>query len=334
MPNLNNIWNDFFNLMSEYNCCLLKNLNENDDKDIYVAKICNPDLINNFAKNQQTENTDTIYIDPNNKLFMAYIPKTSKIFTNLFCCNITMEQIHSKFSNYGLAIEGCFNIEPISMLPTFYRGNEFDTEYLLTVNGKTGRNKSKSNSKSFLVIDNHNIIKIMDDLELKNYKPVGVNVQYIEGLRLYNNKIPFMSFASMKDLKTKDISNIPENVNGSNVIIDYQQLKIKINDKSFDFSEIGKRIQFNNNQLFNTNNGLFVFAIDENDNIFLIYHQHIDIFNMMLLLQLFNCKDAIVLCNSSDANIIWKENGQNIYNKTDFLGNPKKIISNVITFSG
>jgi hypothetical protein len=328
--NKNKIWKNLFELIMQNDSCTLKNLNSIDSgKEIYAMKICKTDIIDKLLELQiDNQNIVKPYIDPIGKLIMILIPQSSKFFINLFCCKITMEKIYNKFAKYGLAIEGCFNIEPITMIPTFYQGYEYGTKNMLNMKGENMHTK-----RSFLVIDNHNIIKIINDDELKLYEPKGVNVQYIEGFRLYENTKPFMDSSTMKNVKVK-INGSQNNINGSNVTIDYNKLKIKINDSYYDFNKIGSDVNFVYDTMFNMNEGLFVFAIDMSNNIFMMYHKHIDYYNIMLLLNMFGCKDAILLCNSPNVNIIWKENGYNTYNKTDFVGNPKKILSNVITFSG
>jgi hypothetical protein len=246
------------------------NLSLDSQKEIMVAKICNQDLNNVLG-------TKSLIIDTNHQLFMAFIPATSKIFVNLFCCNITMEDIHKKFTNFGLAIEGCFNIEKISNLPNFYRGYNFlDDNYILTMQGV-----KQSLPKAYLVVDNHRIQKIVSEAELSTYKPIGVNVQYIEGLSLYENGRPQKSLTSL--------------------------------DKKL--------------------LGCLVLAIDKSNNIIIFYHNQLDISNVFQILNAFDCQNAILLCASANAHLIWKRDGQNTYNQSDFIGNPVETVSNVMTFS-
>jgi len=275
--NLNPIWDHFFEfILQNNNCCQLKNLNTDaENKDIYVVKVCNSETINEYSKIVNNDKMDIANMGGQGKFFMAIIPSSSKIFINLFCCGFTMEKIYSKFSKFGLAIEGCFNIEPITLLPYFYQGHEFGTDNIITTNSSV-----TMENLGFLVIDNHRITKIMDSLELRAYAPIGINVQYVAGERLYEKGRPF------------------ENINSGT-----------IKEKNL------------------------IFAIDNDDNIFIVYVEQIDLYNLLLLLQMFGCRDAILLCGSDNINIIWKESGYNIYNKTDFIGNPSDSISNVITFS-
>lgn len=235
-----------------------------------------------------------------------------------------MENIYNKFVDYGLAMEGCFNIEAITLLPNFYQGREFASDNIITTSGK------KINlTPSYLVIDNHSSLSILNEQELKQYKPLGVNIQYMEGYRLYEKGKPSLNLSQMKNI----ILDNGEIVPGKNVIIDYNDLKIKANNVYYNFSDIGSKLMFQNEQLFDTNDGFLVIAIDHNNNIIIVYHPHIDYFNIILLLKIFNSKEAIIICRSSDAHIIWKENRHNTYNKSDFIGNPSNILSNIITFS-
>jgi hypothetical protein len=325
---------------------MVKNLSHDETKQILVTNICKSAIVNDFAKNYHSKNiTNALYLDPDSKLFLSIIPNNSKIFIGLFCCNINMEKIHSKFGDYGLALEGCFNIEPITMLPSFYQGYDYlSVTNNITSTFKNGNAKDLNilNMKSpiipkeqaFLVIDNHSIISITDAIGLKAYQPKGVNVQYVEGKFLFKNGKPFVDFNMIKNIKIINDNGTEIIVDGSNVTIDYYSLKIKVNNVFYDFSDIGQKINFVNSDFFNLDNGLLIFGIDKKNNIFVVYHKYIDFYNILLLLELFDSRDAILLCNSTSANIIWKERGFNMYNKTDFIGNPKKMLSNVITFSG
>lgn len=322
------IWRDFFEYLAGYGeCCQLKKLNSGTDQEIWVTQICHPDIINNFAATHPRTIPDTIFIDPRNKLFIGYIPSGSKISISLFCCKISMEDICSKISDYGLAISGCFNINPITLLPSFFRGNEFGTDNDITTNNATVA------PYAYLVIDDHHIIQIMTGPEIANYKPEGVNVQYVEGLCMYRNGQPFVSFDTIKNVWTHGINDLPVEVDGTNTIMDYANRQIIINGKKIDFGEIDHRIKFANDAFFDMNNGLLVLATDRGRNIFILYHPHIDFFNMLLLLNMFGCQDAILLCNS-DANMIWRQSGYNTYNRSDFIGNPLKKVSNIIVFAG
>ena len=324
MTNYQIFWNDIGSK-------IFKNLNTSTGKEIYVAKICNATLINDFYKRKQAEKKlveDTLYLDPNTKFFMAFIPQSTSLLINLFCCKTTMADVHNRLSSHGLALEGCFTIEPQTMLPAgMYAGYNIHTNKLFK-----SKMPSENRDPSYLVIDNHKLLRIMSHKEFMAYQPTSIALQYLQGYRLFQNGKPFIPLDTMKNIST-NIPGLPNNIPGSNVVIDYENLKLKIRNREVNFSEIGSKVKFVYSSLFDMNNGLLVVSTDSNNNIMIIYHPKIDYFNMMLLLSIIGCKDAILVCNAPNANIMWKETGLNRYNKTDFMGNPAQIISNVITFS-
>lgn len=344
-----NIWNNFNsyvnNLCSnspeqKHNCSIIKNLNPGDpSKEIYICVFCNNNIINTFMK---SVGKDTIYFDPSSRFFMAYIPSSSKYLVETFCCNITMQNIHNKFANFGLAIQGNYDINAISgsgFVSGFGSGSESGS-------GSQYKNNSEINfktNKSYLVINNHKTVKIIPEKELNNYYPHGINIQCIEGWRIYDKGEPFISFSDIKEFTTDNSkpSDYPSSnpIDYSQVIIDYDKLKIftnKINNSknSYDFSDIETKIKFKNPEVYDMNYGLLILCITIAGDIMIFYHKKTDIYTLLVMLKNFDCYDAIVLCNTPDANIIWKENGHNIFNKSDFIGNPNKNVYNVITFSG
>jgi Cu/Ag efflux protein CusF len=184
-----------------------------------------------------------------------------------------MIEIYDKLSTHGIILEGNFNINPLTKIPNnYYAGKSIDGTNLI-------QGVSPIPTASYLVIDNHHLIKIMTGSELTSYKSIGANVQCIEGERLMTN---------------------------------------------------GEYVQFDEDK---NNTGMIVIAIDENKNTLIIYHQSINKYNMISLLLFFKIKDAIVICETDNSHIIWKECGIDYYNKTDFIGNANEIVSNVLTFS-
>ena len=330
------MWNIFAQYLKlNYKCCLLKELNSEPNKQIFVAKICNIKSINIFYKTYQSKQNlvDTLYLDPNTKFVIMAIPKSTKFLVNLFCCNLSMENIYSRLSTHGIAIEGCFKIQSKTNIPKGeYSG--FDPQ---TKKSFIKKNKIIDNYASYLVIDNYQIIKILDENELSTYKTTGINTQYVQGRKLFENSQPIIPINQMKNVIIENIPDLPKGkISGENVIIDYSNLKLKLKinniETEIDFNKIGSEIKFEYEQFFILKS-ILVIAIDINSNILMFYHPKIDYFNMALLLQLFNIKDAIAICFSPNAHIIWKEAGLNTYNKTDFIGNTTDNISNVITFS-
>lgn len=326
-----NIWVDLFDYINQYHCCKTTKLNPDSkpERDIYIAKICNSQMINNFfdARDRLVGDVDILDIN-SDKSLLAFIPNTSRPFVNLFCCGFTMEYIHSKFDDFGLAIEGCFNIEPITVLPRSMQAIDPINNDMIKMNGIS------KPEDSFLIIDDHRISKIVDGHELKSYEPYGVNVQYIQGERLYTRGEPFMNFIDMKAMYNRKFSDLPENILGSEVSINYRIDAINIMGRIFYLSELNSELNFVNSKLFISNSNPFVFATDFNDNSFILHFREIDTYSLMLLLRNFSCKDAIILCDSIESSAIWKESGYNKYNKTDFIGNPERKTSSVITFSG
>ena len=255
-------WKNFINNAKKFGNCSVVNLNEASDKEIYVMKFCSSDTVKSLL------NLDSD-VSSRQPLFIALIPNTSKIFVSLFCCNIALEDIYQKFSSFGLALEGCFNIEKITGLPNFYRGISYkDPNNMLTTQGQ-----KLPTPTAYLILDNHFISKIIDETELGSYQPVGVNVQYIEGQRLYK--------------QGKLVANASDNI-------------------------------------------VLVLATDADNNVFMVYHKYITV---MAILHSFKCSDAILLCSSPNAHILWKKAGLNTYNLTDFIGDPGDVVSNVVTFS-
>lgn len=319
----------------------ITNLSNNDSNKILVTKICQSSLVAELF-NRNSSRKNKLYLDPKNKIFIALIPSYSKKFINLFCCKMTMEKVYSKFSSYGLAIEGCFNVDPITMRPFIYQGYDIESANTIIDNNTNNPNNPIANDiytmkldqmpidSGYLIIDNHQNVIITDLTKFKTFEPKGINVQYLEGKLLISDGKPFVPIDQMKNLL---INN--EVIDGSKVTIDYDKLKFRINNKEYPFDNLIKNtgpIKFVNKEYFEMQ-GFMVIGIDYENNLFIIYHKHIDYYNLILLLIESNCKDAIMICNNSNANIIWKEAGINKYNKTDFIGNPKIELSNVITFS-
>lgn len=302
------------------------------NKNITVMKICESDIINQFINDQNLYLRDKFYLNPIGNLFIGTILKNTDYYVNLFCCNVTMEKIYTKFTNYGLAIEGCLNIKPNSQFPYIYSGTDIKTNRNLYLT--QNNNFTKNGNSTFLVIDNHKITAITKLINGKlDYRPTGLNVQYVEGYSLYNRGKPFIDFDSMKNL-TANIPGLPNKIHGSRVQMNYDLLYVTIDDSiDIDFDDIGSRIKFDNMFLFRNSPGLMVVAFDVVGNILILNHNNSDLYSMMMLLKTFGCVDAILLCNAN-TNIIWKEAGLlNRFNKTNFIGDPSKSVSNVISFS-
>lgn len=335
---------NILNTIVKENGGIIKNLNEEPGKEIYIGNFCGSSIINKFFihKREGKKLVDLPYLDPKTNFVFVFVPKTTKLFINLFCCGTTMTNVYKKLDKYGLAVEGCFDIEPLSRTP---RG----LLSAIDINDKMIKKNIKSHlyNDGYLLIDNHKTLKIVDSKEILSYKTTDISMYYIQGLILYKNGEPFIPINRMKDIIIKGVPGLVDGkIDGSNVVIDYQNLKIKIgslqeikprlgdkiNGTDLKFSDIGSRVKFVDNDFFELS-GFLVIGIDKNGNIIIFYHPRIDFYNIMLVLNIFNCDDAILICKSPSIHLMWKENGLNTYNKTNFIGNPGDIISNVITFS-
>ena len=308
---MSNIFEKILNYFNEYNKENIRNLNP--DNPIYVLNSRDTSIINKFFNN------DIIRTDKKSNLFMTFIPNTSKIMVSTFCCHVTMEKIHDKFASFGLAIQGCYGINPISMVPFYYSG--YEIPFTGQINEKkTDTYMTNLLDKTFLVIDNHVSIKIMNGEELVSYKPIGVNVQYIEGFGIYGKGRPKSDFLGKSDIGSKPAMGRPKpdflGKSGIGSTPERGRPKSYLGGASMEISPL-------------------IIMTDINNNIMIFYCQYINLDSLMILLDKLECYDAIILCDSANVNIIWKErDNHNFYNKTNFIGNPSQNVINVVTFSG
>lgn len=316
--NFPDVWIALFNYCVNNNIHLL-NLNPQAfNKQIYVMLFDknNLKLLSTFFR-RYSMGHDLINVDSNKKILIGFIPSTTKFFFNLWCCNFTMEYICKKFDDCGLAIQGNYNISPISATPNYYQGRNIKNGDAITFF------PDKIARTSFLIFDNHNIIRIIDSSELSSYKPYGSNVQYVEGERIYKNGVPIIDPAKMDNLQMHD---------GSKIIIDHENQIITVGTSAYPSSSIGKTIFFDKCEYF-INKSLMVICIDSSHNIIIIHHKDINKYNLILMLKIMNCSDAIIVADTPNINLIWKKHGKNVHNKTDFIGNPTELVSNIISFS-
>ena len=250
--------------------CSIKTLSSEKNKQIVVIKMCNPVFLKSiYAKSHHSR---SLRLSKKGKMMISYIPSTTRPLINLFCCKFKLMDIYDKLSTHGIILEGNFDVNPLTKIPNSYVGKVFNETNVI-------QGVLPLATASYLVIDNHNIIKIMSGTDLVSYKSVGINVQCIRGERLISNGT------------TEDTNR------------------------------------------FDKENGMIVIAVDVNQNILIVYHQAINKYNMTSLLQFFNVKDAIIICNTENSHIIWKENGVRKIDKSNFVGDADEIVSNVITFS-
>lgn len=149
------------NIISVFN-----DLNKNDH--ICINNFIDINIINNHIK-----------LNCITDLFLAKIPKKTKYYVSTIRYNTTMNNLFSKINDFGLAFQGLFNIKLITTLPLLYKNNF----------------PSTLNESAFIVIDNHINLKIMNYNDILCYQPMGVNVQFIEGIKLYENGISHLDSA-------------------------------------------------------------------------------------------------------------------------------------------
>lgn len=306
----------FTDYIKKNNTKYVVNLNPNGIE-FDVLKICDVKLVQNFFKD------DDIFINESDNFFLSVFPDKLKLFINLFS-DTSLTDVYDKINDFGLAVQTCFKDNFIinKIIYSTYDTNENENIEKDLLN------------ESYLVIENNKIIKFLNknDMDkLKNAKNYLETIQIISGLSLYKDGNPFIDIDKMKDI-------IYENkpISGKNVIINYNDFLIKFDNNIYRFKDIGNKFKFKYPEFFNTNNAPLVIGINKNNNNFILYHDHIDIYNLMKLLLKFECKNAILICNNLNTNILWKgmnEKTLNTYNKTDFIGNPDETLSNIILFT-
>lgn len=214
-------------------------------------------------------------------LFVARIPNKVKYFISTIRYETTMNNLFGKISDFGLAFQGFFNIELITTLPSLYQTKKNNTP-------------NDSNETAFLVIDNHTNLKIMNYNDILCYEPMGVNVQYVEGIKLYENGISYLDSIHFDHI---DVMTENECCNAF--------LKISC--------------------------AHLLLANDHEDNMYIVYHPNINLTDINNLLGNINCKDAILLCSSGKINIMWKY--ANRSKNSNYIGNQNEIISDIIVLS-
>lgn len=318
---MKSIFNNFVEYIKQIDENYIVNLDPNSE--FYVIKICDVKILQNFFK------IDDIFINDTGKFFMSYMSDNLNPFISLFCCDITLNEVYSKIYDMGLAIQGCFNINHIND-EIIYKGYDIKNNKEIDYNGKFDMDGA-----GYLVIQSHSNLIILNPKEMN--KLDLFDVQFIKGLLLYKNGKPFLSLDKMKDINNISIPNLPEKINGADVKIDYNKLKILINNVEYNFNDLKNKFNFKYPSFFNTNNGPLVIGKDKENNTIIIYHDKMDIYNMMKILDEFKCKDAVLICNTPNLGILWKgankDGENNLFNKGDFIGDTDKKISNIILFS-
>lgn len=333
-----------FEFLFKYQPQSTRKLSQNKQNQIMVANLCSSAIVSQWIRATYSTHGG-MYLDPDSRLFLALIPSGSEVFTNLFCCNLTMEQVYSKFSNFGLAFEGCFDIHAQFNAPNIFKGYVLPNDSIegniaisdpTIVSMKTtyyaGPNPSNDPHQGFLIVDDHKHLTITDLAGLRTYKAKGIVTQYIEGRRLFTGGLMTADYDNMLDLEL-DVKGQRYDIPGADVEPDYPMLRIRIGREYHNFSEIGKTIHFKHPELFSMRRGMLVLGIDQTGNTFVVYHKLIDMYGLLCLLNAFKTRDAILLCISDSASILWRESGTNTFNKTDFIGNPLKPSSSIVAFA-
>ncbi len=177
-------WTELINSIGNFT-----NLSEKSGKEIYVKKLCNGNSLSEYMN--KGSGKSEFFIDHIGKIFLAIFPKNTKFLTNLYCCQITMNQIYKKFVNDGIAIEGCFPIDKANLLPSLYQGKTVENNSIST-------NGQLIQDAAFFVVSNDNSLHIFDYDELANYTKNQINVQYVQGFKIFKNGHPFVDIDFMK----------------------------------------------------------------------------------------------------------------------------------------
>ena len=211
-----------------------------------------------------------------------------------------MIDIYNKISTHGLILEGCFTIQKGLNYyhEGMYSGNKLQNDAESLFRSTDG---DVDNISAYLLIDNHTNIHLLDKTELEKFVPTGLNVQYVRGVTLCKNGVPTVSLEQMKYVNWNG-KVIP----GSKVVLNYRTKQIIIDTESVPFEEIDRSITMVNQGFFSLS-GKTVIARDQEQNIIIIYHPNIDLFNLQLLLHTLNVTDAILLCESNNGPFVGKE---------------------------
>src|SRR6266567_1183018 len=118
---------------------IYQDLHNDPKKKIIMLKIQDISLIRKLYNND-INMIRSLTLNSDDSLIIFQIPSTTMLMINLFCCNFKMVDIYDKISTHGVAIEGQFNINPVTKKPNGrYSGGLLESEtYILenNVNGK------------------------------------------------------------------------------------------------------------------------------------------------------------------------------------------------------
>ena len=292
------MWKKIYDKISKTSCCLAKKLSKKQEKDFYVMKFCNQEILNNIFSSLNNKT-----IEFNQSFVIAIIPEKNKPFVSTIYSIKTMRDVYSHFANHGFAFEGCFDIKKLTYIETPNKLNEEKDVAALLLND----------------------LKILPYTEFIEEIPPS-NIQYLLGVYIYRNWNPTIS---LSDMCTFKLGN--KKFNGDNVSVSGDNFIINIDDKIY-------KVPFNTPNLTYMDYyfqiaGYTVYAIDKNGDRMIIVHPSINHYNLQILLKNLEVRDAVILCRKNNLSVIWKEDGENLYNKTDYLGDISLPSYNVITIS-
>jgi len=168
----------------------IRNLHNDPQKKITVVKISDISVLLNIYNS--VNSVRQLSLDFDSKCVFTYLASNTKPLINLFCCNFRIIEIYDKLSTHGLILEGCFNINPVTKKPNaHYIGKNLQGHNFI-------KGELPDDNLSYLIIDNHQHIKIMTGLELKTYKSIGINVQCMQGDRIMTNGLPQENMSNEK----------------------------------------------------------------------------------------------------------------------------------------
>ena len=119
----NDVWQTLIHNLHDKSCCSVKDLDGTGENPIYVARICDINVVKELYQQQKenrTDLTDSIHLSPTKDFLISFIPKSSKYYVALDCCDIPMIRAYQKIRDYGIIIEGCFSFKPITVLLDWY----------------------------------------------------------------------------------------------------------------------------------------------------------------------------------------------------------------------
>lgn len=313
-------WKNLFeNVKNGKSCCSAKNLSKDGKNDMFVMKACDMDSINQYFKNISVDG-DVITFPKEAKFVVSVIPFNSHPYVSLFCCNLTVWKLSEKIYNHGIVLEGSLKTKDTLMQHIRkYRGVDLEN------NAVTFSNDSPVED-FYLIIEDHKKINI------GKYNPDSITPSHhINGIPIIIDGKPIIELKTQKTLVVNG-----ETITGDRVSYDMFAERVKIDGRSiYKDSPEWEKLTLVHDELW-VPKCMSVVAKDKNDDVIIMYFTHCSYYMLTHFLLSLSVKDAILLYwdNSSEqGHILWKEGGENQYNKTDFIGNVTDKINNAIVFA-